>query len=62
MRRVLALAVVVLVSLSTTAQAAQSIGATPKTVDRGDVQTVQGRGSPVIEFCSRTIRSRHPHG
>jgi hypothetical protein len=39
-----------------TAGAAQTITATPKSVDRADVQTVRGVGWPVIEFCSRTIR------
>jgi hypothetical protein len=38
------------------AAAAQRISATPKTVDRTAIQTVTGRGWPVIEFCSRTIR------
>jgi hypothetical protein len=38
------------------AAAAQRISATPKTVARTAVQTVHGRGWPVIEFCSRTIR------
>jgi hypothetical protein len=39
-----------------TATAAQTISATPKTVNRTDIQTVRGRGWPVIEFCSRTVR------
>jgi hypothetical protein len=39
------------------ADAVQTITATPKTVKRTDVQTVRGRGWPVIEFCSRTIRA-----
>ena len=39
-----------------TAQAAQRITATPQSVNRADTQTVRGRGWPVIEFCSRTIR------
>jgi hypothetical protein len=34
----------------------QRISATPKTVNRTAIQTVHGRGWPVIEFCSRTIR------
>ncbi|HEY7455107.1 MAG TPA: hypothetical protein VH683_11100 [Thermoleophilaceae bacterium] len=55
MRRIAALTVL-LVALPAAAQAAQSISATPKTVNRADVQTVTGRGWPVIEFCSRTIR------
>jgi hypothetical protein len=39
------------------AEAAQRITATPQTVKRADIQTVRGRGWPVIEFCSRTIRA-----
>jgi hypothetical protein len=39
------------------ADAAQTITASPKTVKRTDVQTVRGRGWPVIEFCSRTVRA-----
>jgi hypothetical protein len=38
------------------AEAAQRITATPQTVKRTDIQTVRGRGWPVIEFCSRTVR------
>jgi hypothetical protein len=60
MRRTTALTAVVLAGLTAiapaTATAAQSISATPKIVDRADTQTVRGRGWPVIEFCSRTVR------
>src|SRR5688500_13508874 len=58
MRPVAALTAVVLAGLAiaATAQAVQSITATPKTVKRTDTQTVHGRGWPVIEFCSRTVR------
>lgn len=45
-----------LVAAPGAAAAAQRISATPKTVGRTAVQTVHGRGWPVIEFCSRTIR------
>jgi len=38
------------------AAAAQSISAAPQTVARNAIQTVHGRGWPVIEFCSRTVR------
>jgi hypothetical protein len=55
-RRMAALTTVVFAGLAPAAQAAQTITATPKSVDRADVQTVRGRGWPVIEFCSRTIR------
>jgi hypothetical protein len=60
MRPLAALTALVLAGLaltvSATAQTNQSITASPKTVKRADVQTVRGRGWPVIEFCSRTIR------
>ena len=60
MRTLAALTAVVLagivVAATATAQTGQSITASPKTVKRADVQTVRGRGWPVIEFCSRTIR------
>jgi hypothetical protein len=39
-----------------TAAGPQHISASPTTVKRADIQTVRGRGWPVIEFCSRTIR------
>ena len=32
------------------------VTADPIRVDRTDVRTVRGRGLPVIEFCSRTVR------
>jgi hypothetical protein len=58
MRTLLTLAAVGLAAAAAfpAAAAAQRITADPKTVDSGDVQTVRGRGWPVIEFCSRTIR------
>jgi hypothetical protein len=60
MRAVAALTGVVLAGLTlaipSAAQNSQSITATPKTVKRTDIQTVRGRGWPVIEFCSRTVR------
>jgi hypothetical protein len=39
-----------------TAAAAPRITASPQTVKRTAIQTVQGRDWPLIEFCSRTIR------
>jgi hypothetical protein len=56
MWRLVALAAVGLMVAPAGATAAQTISATPKTVDRADTQTVRGRGWPVIEFCSRTVR------
>lgn len=58
-RRIAALTAAVLAvttAFASAAGAAQTITATPKSVDRADVQTVRGRGWPVIEFCSRTVR------
>ena len=58
MRAATALTAAVLASLATAAgaQAAQSITADPIRVDHDATQTVRGRGWPVIEFCSRTVR------
>jgi hypothetical protein len=60
MRPIPALTAVVIAGMAAvapaTATAAQTISATPKTVNRTDIQTVRGRGWPVIEFCSRTVR------
>ncbi len=60
MRRTAALTAVVFAgaaaALAPAAGAAETLTATPKSVDRADVQTVRGRGWPVIEFCSRTVR------
>jgi hypothetical protein len=62
MRPSTALTAVVIVGITAAAPAAAQaiprISATPQTVKRTDVQTVRGRGWPVIEFCSRTIRAR----
>jgi hypothetical protein len=41
---------------ATPAQAAPRITADPAAVGVNEIQTVRGRGWPVIEFCSRTIR------
>jgi hypothetical protein len=60
MRRSTALTAVALAGIATaapaSAQAAQRVNASPQTVNRTDIQTVRGRGWPVIEFCSRTVR------
>jgi hypothetical protein len=60
MRRTTALTAVVIAGVTAAApaaaQAAQTITATPQTIHRRDIQTVIGRGWPVIEFCSRTVR------
>ena len=49
-------AVIASLTVAAGAQAKQSITADPARVDAADVQTVRGRGWPVIEFCSRTVR------
>jgi hypothetical protein len=60
MRPIAALTAVVLAGIALAvppvAHAAQTITASPKTIKRTDTQTVRGRGWPVIEFCSRTVR------
>src|SRR5687768_382539 len=60
MRAAAALATVLIATLAAaaavSAQSPQRIAADPPRVDRADVQVVTGRGWPVIEFCSRTIR------
>jgi hypothetical protein len=57
MRRALVVGVaIVVLAIPVSAAAAQSITATPQTVARTAIQTVHGRGWPVIEFCSRTVR------
>lgn len=60
MRTATTLTAVVLAGLAATAaapaQAARSISASPSTVRTTAVQTVSGKGWPVIEFCSRTVR------
>src|SRR5215218_10741531 len=58
MRGATALTAAVVASLITAAgaQAAQSISVDRSVINSADVQTVRGRGWPVIEFCSRTVR------
>ena len=51
-----AVVAVALAAVPATAAAAPRVTATPKTVARTAIQTVSGRGWPVIEFCSRTVR------
>lgn len=38
------------------AQAAPSVSAAPKPIAFGEILTITGKGWPVIEFCSRTVR------
>jgi hypothetical protein len=61
MRPSIALTAVVLAgavaaAVPATAAGPQRISANPQTVKRNAIQTVHGRGWPVIEFCSRTVR------
>ena len=51
-----AIAGVVAAAVPATAAGPQRITASPQTVKRNAIQTVRGRGWPVIEFCSRTVR------
>jgi hypothetical protein len=46
-----------LLAVPTTAAAAPRVTATPKAVERAEIQTVRGFDWPLIEFCSRTIRA-----
>jgi hypothetical protein len=56
MRRLALLTAVLALAVPAVAQAAQSISASPSTVRTNQIQTVRGKGWPVIEFCSRTVR------
>jgi hypothetical protein len=56
MSRALVLAVVMSLALAAPAAARQSIAASPNPVHYGQTLAVTGKGWPVIEFCSRTVR------
>ena len=58
MRRALLLLAVLasLGPLAAEAAAKQSVSASPNPVSFGETLVVKGRGWPVIEFCSRTVR------
>jgi hypothetical protein len=55
-RRALALAVAGSLLCAAPAAAKQSIAASPNPVEFGETLVVTGKGWPVIEFCSRTVR------
>jgi hypothetical protein len=55
-RRSLALAVLGALVCAAPAAAKQSITAAPNPVELGHTLVVTGKGWPVIEFCSRTVR------
>jgi hypothetical protein len=55
-RRALALAVAGALVFAAPAAAKQSITAAPNPVEFGQTLVVTGKGWPVIEFCSRTVR------
>jgi hypothetical protein len=55
-RRALALAMVGGLVCAGPAAAKQSITASPNPVEFGQTLVVTGKGWPVIEFCSRTVR------
>jgi hypothetical protein len=55
-RRALAVAVVLCLAAAAPAAARQSISASPNPVHFGQTLVVKGKGWPVIEFCSRTVR------
>ena len=56
MRRVLPLAAAVALLAAAPAYAKQSISASPNPMHFGEKLVVTGKGWPVIEFCSRTVR------
>ena len=56
MRRALALALVGCLAAAAPAAARQSVSASPSPVHFGHTLVVKGKGWPVIEFCSRTVR------
>ena len=56
MRRALALALVMCLVAAAPAAAKQSVSASPNPVHLGETLVVKGKGWPVIEFCSRTVR------
>jgi len=56
MKRALALGVVLGLVWAAPAAAKQSITASPNPVHFGETLVVKGKGWPVIEFCSRTVR------
>jgi hypothetical protein len=51
-----ALAVLLALPAAASSQVDPRITAKPRSVDFGERLTVRGRGWPVIEFCSRTVR------
>lgn len=56
--RALLIAAAALLAAPAGAAAAPRIEVAPRVVDADAQQTVRGRGWPVIEFCSRTVRIR----
>jgi hypothetical protein len=56
MRRALVLGMVGALVVAAPAQAKQSISVSPNPVHFGETLVVKGKGWPVIEFCSRTVR------
>jgi hypothetical protein len=56
MLRVVLLALTALAVTASPAMAKQSISASPNPVEFGETLVVKGKGWPVIEFCSRTVR------
>jgi hypothetical protein len=52
----LVLAVVASLALAAPAAARESVAASPNPVRFGETLAITGKGWPVIEFCSRTVR------
>ena len=59
MRRIACLTVIVAcLAAAAPAAGASRISVAPNPVDHDQVQTIKGRGWPVIEFCKRRVRIR----
>jgi hypothetical protein len=56
MRRALAIGIALALVAAAPAYAKQSISASPNPVHFGEKLVISGKGWPVIEFCSRTVR------
>jgi hypothetical protein len=56
LRRALAVGLVLCLAGAAPAAAKRSISASPNPVHFGETLVVKGKGWPVIEFCSRTVR------
>jgi hypothetical protein len=56
LRRALAAAAAMCLAAAAPVAAKQSVSASPNPVHVGETLVIKGKGWPVIEFCSRTVR------